>query len=149
MLEAQPAKLDADEVAPGLWVGRTPPNGVKLPGIDVVVLAAVEKQTRYFPGSKIIQCPLDDAVPSTADVERAIRCAEAVSRHRARGKTVLVACDMGINRSAWIAAMSLVLDGMDAEEAIAQVRRRRRLVVGHALSNQDFVRVVRMLGATS
>jgi protein-tyrosine phosphatase len=139
------SQLDADEVAPGLWVGRTPPDRTKLHGIDVVVLAAMELQPALL-GVRTLRCPLDDHEPSRAEAKQAWRCAEEVVRLRQRGQKVLVACAMGVNRSAWIAAMVLMQEGMTAREAIRQIRKRRHARWGTMpLSNQHFVRVLEQL----
>lgn len=139
------SQLDADEVAPGLWVGRTPPDGTKLQGIDVVVLAAMEVQPRLL-GVRTIRCPLDDHRPTTAEVKQAWKCAEEVVRLRRQGQRVLVACHLGVNRSAWIAAMVLMQEGMPARRAIQQIRNRRHPPGDYtALSNRDFVSVLERL----
>jgi len=139
------SQLDADEVAPGLWVGRTPPTGTKLRGIDVVVLAAMELQPALL-GVRTIRCPLDDHEPSRAEAKQAWRCAEEVVRLRQRGQKVLVACHLGVNRSAWIAAMVLMQEGMTARQAVHRIRERRHPPGGmQALSNRHFVRVLEEL----
>jgi len=139
------SQLDADEVAPGLWVGSTPPDGTKLQGIDVVVLAAMEVQPRLI-GVRTLRCPLDDHRPSTAESKQAWKCAEEVVRLRRHGQKVLVACAMGVNRSAWIAAMVLMQEGMPARQAIQQIRRRRHPRINLTpLSNRDFVSVLERL----
>jgi len=142
---AMASQLDADEVAPGLWVGRTPPDGTKLQGIDVVVLAAMELQPALL-GVRTLHCPLDDHEPSRAEAKQAWRCAEEIVRLRQRGQKVLVACNMGVNRSAWIAAMVLMQEGMTARQAIQQIRKRRHAPWGvMPLSNRHFVRVLEQL----
>ena len=139
-------QLDADEVAPGLWVGRTPPDGTKLTGIDAVVLAAVERQP-ILVGVRTLRCPLDDGRPTEQEIKQAWRCAQDVVRLRQRGQKVLVACALGKNRSAWVAAMVLMQEGMTARDAVRRIRAERRLPreYGQALSNPHFVRVLEAL----
>lgn len=139
------SQLDADEVAPGLWVGRTPPDGTKLRGIDMVVLAAIELQP-VLVGVRTLRCPLDDHEPTPTEAKRAWKCAEEVVRLRQRGQKVLVACHLGVNRSAWIAAMVLMQEGMTAQQAIQRIRQRRHAPGGAMpLSNRAFVRVLERL----
>lgn len=53
---------------------------------------------------------------------------------RAKGQRVLSHCGMGLNRSALVAALILMRDGMPASRAVAQLRARRP----GALFNETF-----------
>lgn len=136
----RPSDLDAVEIAPGLWQGSAPTAGpsVRKAGFDALVLAAQEYQPpdARFPGVVVLRLPIDDAPLQHPDWVRAIQIATSVSEIRARGGRVLSTCQMGLNRSGLVSALSLmILDGMNAPTAIARVRGRRH----GALFNRSFV----------
>jgi protein-tyrosine phosphatase len=60
---------------------------------------------------------------------------------RAKKNNVVLQCKAGRNRSALIAAMCLIEDGLPPQEAIAQVRASRTTLAtrGGALTNDSFV----------
>ncbi len=130
--------------AGGIWVGAQPPRDQALPAFGVLILCAYEIQPRRpeiaFAG-RIIHCPLGDGPPPTpTELGRAyaasLRCAEEVRA----GKSVLVTCAQGINRSAFVAALALLrLTKMDGAQVIEQIRRQR---YRDCLFNPHFRRVI-------
>ena len=64
----------------------------------------------------------DYEAPTLSQLEEAVAF---ISSARGRGEAVLIHCYAGIGRSATVACAYLVTLGATAEEAIAEVRRRR------------------------
>lgn len=139
--------MSRSEVAPGLFVGSKPPPG-RYDGIDAIVLAAMEYQppAELFPGTEIIYAPLDDA-PGRAmyedEIVTAARAADRVSQLLRAGRRVLVTCQMGLNRSALIAAIAMHdVFGMGADEIIKRLRRARG---AWSMSNPNFEKLLRIV----
>ena len=140
-----PGSGHANEIAPGLLQGGFPNNPERLAeeGIDVIVLSAVEFQPEgdedlVFPGVEVIAVPLvDDAMgPTTRQMQAALEVASQVMQALEDGKTVLVTCALGRNRSGLITSLVLVgRYGMSGSEAVSRVREARP----RALSNKAFV----------
>lgn len=136
--------IDANEIATGLWQGSAPPPGpyVRMAGFDALVLAAKEYQPSedQFPGVAVLRLPIEDDDLSWDDWIRAVHVATLASNVRARGGRVLVTCQMGLNRSGLVSALSLlILDDMSGPRAVARVRSRR----GGALFNESFANAVK------
>jgi protein-tyrosine phosphatase len=129
---------------PVLAQGSRPPSGKRLP-FDVVVLCAKEYQNASFPGSEVMRVPLDDSgpPPTQEEVQQALRVAERVKRRIQNGKTVLVTCHAGLNRSGFVSGLTLVNLGLSSSEAIRRVRDARGMF---ALSNSHFAELVRIHG---
>lgn len=136
---------DANEVAPGIYVGSRP-DYEECRSYEVIVFAAKEYQPSAtdFPGIKIIHAPMDDTDPmSKEDTTTALRTAMTVAALRRKGNRVLVTCWAGLNRSGLIAALALkLLYKTNATQAIQRVRNARG---PWAISNNAFVRLI---GAT-
>lgn len=123
-----------------LYVGAFPPAKLKDKGFDVVVLCAQEKQD-VRPDIPTIRVPFDDGPLPNKDYQRAVKAAMAVTKLRKLGKRVLVTCHQGVNRSAFVAALSLMqLERLNANSAINLVRTARQPDVGswRVLGNDDF-----------
>ena len=151
--------FDAHRVGPKLWVGSCPifwvdlrntSTEVDIPTLqmfDLVVLCAQELQEISL-GRPTMQVPLMDAKITQEDYRRALRAAKQVSRLRQRGKRILLTCQMGINRSSLVAAMSLMLlDGFPAEAAVLQIQRLRKpaFIRMKPLKNASFVQALHVL----
>ncbi len=139
-----PAAFDATRVGPKLWVGRVPPPYLRRVGFDVVALCAEEHQSIPVDIARI-SVPLRDAELTRPEFARAIYAAKKISDLRRHGQRVLVTCAMGVNRSAFVAALSLMqLDDLSAARAIHRIRRLRgpytRIM---PLSNPSFVEALR------
>lgn len=135
---------NATEVYPGLWVGAAPPPGHYWARVDVMVFVAKELPKpgpKQYPGVIVRWYPFDDTMsPSDKDIDQALRAARAVAQDLADGKKVLVTCQMGRNRSGFVAALALhILTGRPGREAMRQVRMRRKDAVGvRAIANPVF-----------
>lgn len=115
----------ADEVAPGVWVGRRPRAHELPPGIAIVVDLCAE-----FPvaagvkdGRRYLAIPtLDATSPTPAEL------VDAVGQVLAAGGPAFIHCAFGHGRSATVAAAVLVRRGdatLDDVEARLQARRPR------------------------
>lgn len=136
---APPEIYDASNVAPKLWIGAKPPADRTYPGVDVIVLCAAEYQPEQLPHFKgrIVRCPIPDDALSSAETHRVLMAAREVERALRAGQRVLVTCQMGINRSALVAAIALsrlsvrrapsgkIVARASADEVIALLRRKR------------------------
>jgi hypothetical protein len=145
-------KIDAHRVADKLWIGGYPADKEDRPiqevcgYFDVVVLCAVELQDLKFP-CHVVKAPLDDAKPTPKEIQTALSAARTINVMRKRGKRVLVTCAAGVNRSAFIAALALMMAGDSAQMAISKIREHRRPPIGLTpLSNVHFVSVLKHLG---
>jgi protein-tyrosine phosphatase len=111
-------------------------------GVNVLVLCAQEYQPTHaaFPGVRVIHAPLTD--DDRADYDRATLAAQAAYLEWRRGRTVLVTCLMGRNRSALVSVLLLhLITGIPTQQLIEHVRTHRTDIIGaRALSNPDFVR---------
>ena len=132
---------DVSSVAPRLWVGSRPPVELEIPGVDVLVLCAQEIQppTMKFRG-KIIRCPLPAAELTRDEVNRALIASRAVAEALVAKKRVLSTCAMGLNRSAFVAALALGrVTYLSADDLISLIRLRRH---EQCLSNQHFCQLI-------
>lgn len=154
--------LDAAEVAPRLWIGSHPPipghrcgdhpieyhADVGECGFGFLALCAQEYQpdARHFPAVEVCYAPFDDNHQglTTAEFRIAKQAAEeTVAAHR-RGKSCLVTCMAGRNRSGLVTAMALAeLAGVDCGHAGQIVRDKRGL---GALTNPSFRGVLQQIG---
>ena len=91
----------------------------------------------------IIRAPLDDAIPSKHEIKTALQAARKIQALRKKGAKVLVTCAQGINRSAFIVALALMMDGASAKQAIKCIRQQRKGTIMKPLSNKAFVEVLK------
>jgi len=132
----------AHKLADRLYQGGFPPPGPALvkAGIDVLVLCAMEHQdARLYPGLTIIKAGGDDDV-SLHKVLPYIplwqSAARQVVQHLRDGKTVLVTCMQGWNRSGMVSAHVLrELTGAPGSQIVEHIQKRRP----NALCNPTFV----------
>lgn len=142
-------QIHADKVGRNLWVGAVPvyPKEVE-ENFDAVVLAAKEYQSAIAdvqrPGVRVILAPLDDSEPTPEEKAIALKAALEVYDLNKKGKKVLVTCAKGVNRSALIAALAMVLSGVPGEEAIERIRKSRKPASGATpLFNEHFCKLIR------
>lgn len=120
-------RSDVNAVAPRLWVGSRPPVDVDLPHVDVLVLCAKEFQPAklVFHG-EVLRCPMDDATLTRDEINRALITSKAVAAALTAKRRVLSTCAMGLNRSAFVAALALGrITYASADELVEQLRARR------------------------
>jgi hypothetical protein len=144
--------IDADEIAPGLWMGSAPPFGDALAraGFDVLALCAAEHQPhqRLHPGVAIARAALeDDGSPMMRwHVREAFSIAGWLARRIREGHVTLVTCQQGRNRSGLVTALTLAaMTGASGEKCARAVKERRRSPYGEALCNRDFLDLLRSI----
>src|SRR5712691_6459576 len=124
---------DVDWVEPGLALGGRPyaaqRAAIKALGIEVVIMVEPpldgEVEAWAELGVETVVLPTRDwtAIPA----ERFDAVVAAVMAHRAAGRTVLLHCLAGVNRSPTFACAILCQrDGLSIKEALARVRDARR-----------------------
>jgi hypothetical protein len=119
--------LDCSNVARRLWVGGAPPLDRHLPEFDSLVLCAQEIQPKViaFRGT-VIRCPIPDGELTNAQVRLVLDSGRNVARHLHAGKTVLVTCARGINRSALVASLALgLVTYLSADQIFVLMRTQR------------------------
>jgi len=119
---------DASNVAPKLWVGAKPPTDRSYPGVDVIVLCAAEYQPQAFEhfSGRILRPAIPDDALDNGELRRVITAATDVAGALKSGKRVLVTCQMGINRSALVAALALGrVIRATPDELVALLRAKR------------------------
>ena len=137
--------IDANQIVRRLWIGSKPPVDRRLPGFSAIALCAQEYQPEKTAWTgRILRARLDDAVPSQAEILQAVTAARQVAEEMRRGGRVLVTCYMGLNRSALVAAMSLLMQTPRATPDLI-IRRIRERRSPDALSNASFVKVLHSL----
>lgn len=97
-------------------------------------------------GVEIVYAPNDDSEkPLTREqLSLALRAARLTARAYKEGKTILVSCMAGRNRSGFVVALTLhLLYGMDGRKATAFVRAK----VANALTNDHFERFLSKIPA--
>lgn len=124
-----------DEVAPGLWVGAhdidSASSGfwdgrVVVRGeFDVVVSLFSREGHGPDPDVEHHSHRLPDGELDGDDAEQVQRLAVLVADRLADGKTVLVRCQAGLNRSSLVAALAMMRGGSTAGAAIAAIRAAR------------------------
>jgi len=135
------------EVLPGLWQGGTHDDDTlgnvrfaRRPFITKVEFDAVVTMYQYANPAgwfvKEMRYPIYDAKMDTIDLDELFATARWAYDEWADGKRVLIRCQAGWNRSGLITALVLMLDGIQATEAINLIRRQRS---ENALCNPDFV----------
>lgn len=147
-------KMNADEVAKNLWVGGLPTDADAVDkNFDALVLASREFQDVFpahkYPNTKLILAPMDDEPnspkpPGPETKATALKAALEVHDLNKAGKKVLVTCAAGVNRSALIAAMAMVIGGFNSSHAINRIRKRRKPPSGlKPLFNQHFQKIIK------
>ncbi|MBY8878949.1 protein-tyrosine phosphatase family protein [Actinacidiphila acidipaludis] len=122
-----------DEIVPGLWMGGhfwTDPAGELQPAVvddefDVVVSLFTRPGHGPAPGTEHLVAEIPDR-PLTADQIEAVQGLARATVDAVRGgRTTLVRCHSGYNRSGLVVAQALILLGGDAEGVIRLIRRKR------------------------
>lgn len=117
------------EVTSGLWFGGAPEPRVP-DGFDFVVnLYApwTDYDANEIEAWNVGNMEDDEVTPEVA--KQFLELAREVNRRRDLGQTVLVHCQAGINRSATVVALALMLRGMAAADAIRLLREKRHRLV--------------------
>ena len=125
-----------------VWIGSAPPRDSKLWEIfDVVVLAAEEYQppSNWLDNIEIVYVPLDDSGKPMTNVEKKIAVATAIfiAKRLRKGKRVLFTCMQGLNRSTFVAALSMLYAGIESNPDTI-INRMRRVRGIRAFGNKYF-----------
>ena len=141
--------MNADQVSKNLWVGGVPTNPHEVEKkFDALVLCAKEFQDVFPPHkhktTELILAPMYDGKPTNVEKRRALKAAVDVRERLDRGKKVLVTCAAGVNRSALVASMAMMMgEGETAKSAVDKIRKKRKPVSGATpLFNQHFVEFI-------
>lgn len=133
--------LDASNIARRLWVGSKPPFDRHLPEYDVLVLCAqeIQPQVLSFRGT-VMRCPLPDSELTQSQLALAMMGGRVVADALVAGRSVLVTCAQGINRSALVACLGLGLATyLSADQLVDLVRKQRN---PNCLSNVHFRKIL-------
>ena len=117
------------EIEPCLWLGGAPePHAPE--GFDFIVNLAAP-WARYDPnGIECVNVTVEDGEVTDEVATQFGDLAHEVNRRRDLGQTILVHCQVGLNRSATVVALALMLRGIAASDAIRLLREKRhRLVI--------------------
>ncbi|MFE1315472.1 dual specificity protein phosphatase family protein [Streptomyces sp. NPDC058755] len=143
-----------NEIEPGLWMGGHEFRGrsgrlesaVVRDQFDVV--QSLLRLSGYGPGPRTEHhvWPIPDGPLDGTQLAGVIRLARAAHEALDAGRSVLVRCYHGYNRSGLVVAHTLVRRGRSAEEAIELIRARRS---PWALHNDLFVEYLRAGLATA
>ncbi|WP_282204436.1 protein-tyrosine phosphatase family protein [Kitasatospora fiedleri] len=133
-----------DEIAPGLWMGGhhwVDPAGQWWPVVvgaefDLVVSLFTAPDHGPAPGVPHRLVPVPDGPLDAGQLAAVQAAAREVAAAVRGGRTVLVRCRSGYNRSGLVVAQALVELGLDSAEAVRRVRARRS---SWALHNALFV----------
>lgn len=134
----------AFQVHENLWIGNAPQMGSRInQHFEALVLCAngYQPDSELFGyGVQVIHAPMDDNYDymSKMDMTTAVRASGCVIKLLKEGKSVLVTCMMGRNRSGLVCALSLCVGPakMKLDDAIATIRDARG---SEALHNPQFL----------
>jgi len=117
------------EIQPGLWFGGAPEPRAP-DGFDFIV-NLVAAWVRYdASGIECVKVTIEDGGVTAEVAKQFGDLAHEVNRRRDLEQTILVHCQVGLNRSATVVALALMLHGMAASDAIRLLRtKRHRLVI--------------------
>ncbi|MGI5337588.1 protein-tyrosine phosphatase family protein [Streptomyces sp. CA-181903] len=132
-----------DEIVPGLWMGGhywTDPAGELQQAIvrdefNMVVSLSTRSGHGPCPGVEHLVAEIPDSPLTARQIDAVQRMAHATARAHAAGRTTLVRCHSGYNRSGLVVAQTLVHLGHEATAAIRLIRHKRS---PWALNNQIF-----------
>lgn len=141
LLEGEPAT--ADKIVDNLWMGSAPPMMHTVSQhFNALVLCAAEYQpdADCFFGVHVHHAPLHDNFQfmPQSEIVAAVRAAGKVIHWANEGKTILVTCLAGLNRSGLVTAIALCAGPwkMPIQDAINMIRAARG---PRALGNPQFV----------
>ena len=141
--------VEPTEILPRLWMGGTsedryiggdvPPDHYDFAyEYDFIVTLYADAMPAPW-GTVEFRLGFPDGELSGYDAARCQEMAHLAWQHWKQGRTVLVRCQQGVNRSGLVTAMILMFDGMGAEEAVALLRERRGPLVLNNPSCVDFL----------
>lgn len=136
-----------------LRTGAAMSKGLGQKGIDLLVLSAEEYQPNipFNRVTQVIYAPMDDIPDPTPEelnhiVHNSVQTSEKVAKAILEGKTCLVTCYMGLNRSGLISALTLLrLTQITGKQAIQHIRRYRKSTEHLPLNNPAFQEIIEYL----
>jgi hypothetical protein len=138
MAEAEPST----RIIPGLHMGSMQAT-VDPERYDLIVSAAEEWQPPRGRGVERMHVKLSDLPwdfhSHPDELQRLVDTAGVIAEHVAAGNQVLVFCNMGMNRSGLMTALTLMHLGYSPQKAIRSIRKRHRCT----LSNESFVEAIK------
>jgi hypothetical protein len=145
---------DVTHLAGDLWIGSAPRSMRGRERFDVIFLCAEEWQppAENFPGAVVRRCGFDDSGDLTdEEIDVALNAAAQAAEDLVAGRTVLLTCAMGRNRSALVSALALhMVTGESAMRTGRLVREKRVDPTGvHALARETFWDVLRSVDAAT
>jgi protein-tyrosine phosphatase len=110
----------------------------------VLCAREIQPSARAYTGIKVFRCPLDDKVAMPAqDLKLAWQAAKWTAEECLAGRSVLVSCHLGLNRSGLVTGLALhVLTGMSGSDAAALIVSERP----GALFNDAFLKYLCSVG---
>jgi len=132
----------ANRITGNLWVGAKPPVSdlFTQQGFDAIFFCAEEVPPQGdYGGVDVYKISIPDGKLDNSQQKQVITAASTVARLLQLGRKVLVTCALGVNRSALVAALALVMLGWDGEAAIKKIREKR---TPSALFNQHFQKMI-------
>lgn len=132
-----------DEITPGLWMGGhywTDPAGELQPVIvggefDLVVSLFTLAGHGPGPGVEHLVAEIPDGPLTAAQIDAAQQLARATAHAVRAGRTTLIRCHSGFNRSGLVVAQALIELGQNATTAIQLIQQKRS---PSALNNETF-----------
>jgi protein-tyrosine phosphatase len=140
--------MNAHEVSKNLWVGAVPTDPAAVSKqFDALVLCAKEFQDVFpqhmYPKTDLILAPMNDGKPTDKEKYIALKAALGVRSHLDKGHKVLVTCAAGVNRSALVAALAMMMGEDTAKSAVDTIRKKRKATSGATpLFNVNFVKYI-------
>lgn len=136
----------ADEVAPGVWVGRRPRLGELPAGIAIVVdlCAELTELPQIVAGQTYLAVPaLDATAPTAAQIARAVDAVVAAPG------AAFIHCAFGHGRSATVAAAVLIRRGDATLGDVEQKMQHRRRRIGLNAEQRGALAAAVRLGAAA
>lgn len=126
-------KLDANEVYPNIWVGSHPnETSQELNKFSLLVLCAeecqpIDSEIKHFKGRIFRPAFKDSNYISTNDNTRITLSITEIVQTVNNGKKVLITCAAGLNRSAFVAGLSILqlVPTLSANDVIEMIRKKR------------------------
>jgi len=116
------------QITPFLWMGGSPdtytPPSLP-PSLDAILNLYVWAKYKVPSGVEYKEETMYDTSEGSPDSGNAWALAAWAFKRVKSGRTTLIHCQAGLNRSGLITGMVMMLMGWTAEEAIAEMRKRR------------------------
>jgi protein-tyrosine phosphatase len=137
-----------NEIRPNLWMGGhwwTDPSGDLQPAVvtdQFSLVVSLHYQSGHGPSDGIEHRFLDipDRPLTAAQIDEVGHLAAVAAAAVREGRTTLVRCHAGLNRSGLVTAQALVHLGLDMGEAISLIRQRRSPFALHNETFEEYLR---------